>query len=343
MPPTAHSDLWDRLQALLGRGYRVERELPNGGMSRLFLATDIALDRSVVVKVLPPELAGEVNAARFQREITLAARFQHPHILPILSAGADESLLYYIMPFVDGESLQQRMTREGRLPVTDAYRLLAEIADALAYAHAHGVIHRDVKPANIMLAGEHAVLVDFGVAQAVVEAAIDTRITGPGHYVGTSQYMAPEQFAASFEVDGRADVYSLGVVIFEVLTGSLPRADDPDVPPSPSRANRTPRTIAALRPEVSRELSELVERALVPAPDERLSTAAALRDGLEEALAQPRRPFKWRTFAAVGFALAATALVVSLFWRGGTRPAVDDDRVAIAPFEVIQGDYALWR
>jgi eukaryotic-like serine/threonine-protein kinase len=344
MPPSVHSDLWDRLQALLGQGYRVERELPSGGMSRLFLATDRALDRSVVVKVLPPELAGEVNAARFQREIAVAAHFQHPHILPILSAGADESLLYYIMPFVEGESLQQRMTREGRLPGADAYRLLAEIADALAYAHAHGVIHRDVKPANIMIAGEHAVLVDFGVAQAVVEAAIDTRITGTGHYVGTSQYMAPEQFAASSDVDGRADVYSLGVVIFEALTGRLPHADDPDSPPSQSWMNRTPRTITGLRSEVPRELSDLVERALAPAPEERLATAAALRDGLTAALVQSRRPFDRRPLVAAALLLGVVAAAVVVFlWRNGPRPAVDDDRVAIAPFDVMQGDYALWR
>src|SRR6478752_10720201 len=155
MPPSERSDLWDRIQSLLGDGYRVERELPGGGMSRLFLATDLALDRKVVVKVLPPELSGDVNAARFQREIAVAAHFQHPHIIPILSAGAGESLLYYTMPFVEGESLQQRMAREGVLPAADAYRLLAEVADALAYAHARGIVHRDVKPSNIMITGEH--------------------------------------------------------------------------------------------------------------------------------------------------------------------------------------------
>ncbi|MFL5618243.1 MAG: protein kinase domain-containing protein [Gemmatimonadaceae bacterium] len=342
MPPSEHSDLWDRLQSLLGDGYRVERELPSGGMSRLFLATDRTLDRSVVVKVLPPELAGEVNAARFEREIAVTAHFQHPHILPILSAGADESLLYYIMPFVDGESLQQRMTREGRLPGAEAYRLLAEIADALAYAHAHGVIHRDVKPANIMIAGEHAVLVDFGVAQAVVEAAIDTRITGTGHYVGTTQYMAPEQFAASSEVDGRADVYSLGVVIFEVLTGKLPHADHSTSQASQSWTNRAPWTVSGLRSEVPRELSELVERALASTLEERLPTAAALRDGLTAALARPRRRFYRRPLGAVALVLGATAAGV-LLWRQRPRPAVDDDRVAIAPFDVMQGDYALWR
>src|SRR3954471_13002928 len=181
MPPSERSDLRDRIQSLLGAGYRVERELPGGGMSRLFLATDLSLNRSVVVKVLPPELAGEVNAARFQREIAVAAHFQHPHILPILSAGGDGSLLYYTMPFVEGESLQQRMAREGALPTADTYRLLAEIADALTYAHARGIIHRDVKPSNIMIAGEHAMLVDFGVAQAV-EESIDASVTGAGHF-----------------------------------------------------------------------------------------------------------------------------------------------------------------
>src|SRR3954467_6806906 len=139
MPTSERSDLWDRIQSLLSDAYRVERELPGGGMSRLFLATDLSLDRSVVVKVLPPDLAGEVNAARFQQEIAVAARFQHPHIIPILSAGADGSLLYYTMPFVKGESLQQRMSRTDEpLPFADICRLLAEVADALAYAHAQG-------------------------------------------------------------------------------------------------------------------------------------------------------------------------------------------------------------
>ena len=268
MPPSQRSELQDRIQSLLGDGYRVERELPGGGMSRLFLARDLSLDRAVVVKVLPPDLAGEVNAARFQREIAVAAHLQHPHIIPILSAGADESLLYYTMPFVEGESLQQRMTREGALPATDTYRLLAEIADALAYAHTRGIVHRDVKPSNIMISGEHAVLVDFGVAQAV-EEAID--ITG-GHFVGTTQYMAPEQFTSS-DVDGRADVYSLGVVIFEVLTGRFPDEITADGPASPPRKRPAPRSLAGLRAEVPRQLSDLVEKALAAEPQARLASA----------------------------------------------------------------------
>jgi serine/threonine-protein kinase len=341
MPFMERSDLWDRLQSLLGDRYRVERELPGGGMSRLFLATELSLDRAVVVKVLPPELAGDVNAARFQREIAVAARFQHPHILPILSAGASESLLYYVMPFVDGESLQQRMTREGALPTADAYRFLSEIADALAYAHARGVIHRDVKPANIMIAGEHAVLVDFGVAQAVFEAT-DTRITGTGHYVGTTQYMAPEQFAASSEVDGRADVFSLGVVIHEVLTGKLPSDGASSGVTSQSWVYRTPRSIAELRPEVPDALSELVEKALVPEPETRLPSAAALRDGLVAALAQPSRRFYQRPMLVLALLVGAIVAAV-LLWRGGSRPIVDDDLLAVAPFDVMAGEDSLWR
>ena len=338
MPPSERTELWDRIQSLLGDGYRVERELPGGGMSRLFLATDLALDRKVVVKVLPPELSGDVNAARFQREIAVAAHFQHPHIIPILSAGSDGSLLYYTMPFVEGESLQQRMTREGALPAADTYRLLAEIADALAYAHARGIVHRDVKPSNIMITGEHAMLVDFGVAQAV-EESID--ITG-GHFVGTTQYMAPEQFGASSDVDGRADVYSLGVVIFEVLTGRFPDEITADGPASQPRKPRTPRSLAGLRAEVPRELSDLVEKALAAEPRARLASATALRDGLEAALAQPTRRSNRRGFLIV--ALVAAAIAVAAFlWRGGARPAVDDDRVAVAPFDVMQGENALWR
>jgi TolB-like protein len=337
MLPSERSELWDRIQSLLGDGYRVERELDGGGMSRLFLATDLLLARSVVVKVLPPELAGEVNAARFQREIAVAAHFQHPHILPILSAGADGSLLYYTMPFVEGESLQQRMTRDGALPAADAYRLLAEVADALAYAHARGIVHRDVKPSNIMIAGEHAVLVDFGVAQAV-EEAID--ITG-GHFVGTTQYMAPEQFTSA-DVDGRADVYSLAVVIFEVLTGRFPDEITAEGPAPQSRKTRTLRSLTGLRTEVPRELSDLVRQALASEPEARLASATALRDGLEAALAQPKRRFNRRALGVLAVA-AAAIVAVALFWRGGARPAVDDDRVAVAPFDVLQGENTLWR
>src|SRR5450432_420605 len=201
--------LQDQLQVALGDSYSVERELPRGGMSRLFLATERALNRQVVVKLLPPELASELSAQRFQREMLLTAKLQHPHILPVLSAGARGVFLYYIMPYVRGESLRLRFEREGRLPIVESIRLLREIAEALAAAHAEGVVHRDVKPENVLLEHGHALLADFGIACARLEAMEGERLTGTGLGLGTPGYMAPEQLAGGRDVDGRADIYAL--------------------------------------------------------------------------------------------------------------------------------------
>src|SRR3989442_14897236 len=186
------AELLQRLQSALGDAYTVERELGGGGMSRLFLATEASLPRQVVIKLLPPEFASEVSAARFKQEIEVAAHLQHPNILPVLSAGAKDDLLFYVMPFVSGESLRHRLTREGKLPVADAVRILHEVADALAHAHAEGVIHRDIKPENILLLGGHAVLTDFGVARAIVEAQSGGRPTGTGEGGGTPGDLRPQ-------------------------------------------------------------------------------------------------------------------------------------------------------
>src|SRR6058998_1308719 len=216
------TDLQARLRAALGDAYQVERELGGGGMSRVFLATEASLHRAVVIKLLPPEFASEVSEARFKQEIELAAHLQHPNILPVLSAGAKGDLLFYVMPFVSGESLRHRLTREGKLPVADAVRLLHEIADALAYAHAEGVIHRDIKPENILLLGSHAVLMDFGVARALTASRSGGRLTETGISVGTPAYMSPEQAAGEQELDSRSDLYSLGCVLYEMLAGQPP-------------------------------------------------------------------------------------------------------------------------
>jgi len=210
------SDLTARLQSALGTAYRLENELGGGGMSRVFVAEDLELGRKVVVKVLPPEMAAGVNADRFRREIKLAASLQHPHIVPLLHAGRADDLVWYTMPLIEGESLRTKLARERELPVGEAVRILRDVADALAYAHQHGVVHRDITPDNVLLSGRHAVVTDFGVAKAISEATGAASITSIGVALGTPAYMAPEQAAAEPNVDYRADIYALGALAYEV-------------------------------------------------------------------------------------------------------------------------------
>src|SRR5882762_4378667 len=217
------TDLLQRLQAALGDRYTVERELGGGGMSRVFVAQERGLGRRVAVKVLPPELAAAVSIERFRREIQLAASLQHPHIVPLLTAGEAGGLLYYTMPFIDGETLRARLARDGRLRVPDAVRILRDVLDALAYAHRRGVVHRDIKPENVLLVDEHALVTDFGVAKALTQASGSASgLTSAGIALGTPAYMAPEQAAGDPQVDHRSDVYAAGVLAYEMLGGQTP-------------------------------------------------------------------------------------------------------------------------
>jgi len=216
------SDLQTRLQGALGQAYRVEKELGGGGMSRVFLAEEVRLGRKVVIKVLPPEMAAGVNVERFEREIQLAANLQHPHVVPLLTTGASGDLLYYVMPFIRGESLRARLAKQGELPVGEAVRILKEVADALAYAHRNGVVHRDIKPDNVLLSEGHAVVTDFGVAKAVSASTGASSLTSLGVALGTPAYMAPEQAVADPNVDHRADIYALGAMAYEMLCGRPP-------------------------------------------------------------------------------------------------------------------------
>src|SRR5690242_15077092 len=212
-------DLVDRLRAALGTAYNIQRELGGGGMSRVFVADDIALERPVVIKVLHPELAAGVNVDRFRREVQLLARLQHPHIVPILSAGEVDGLPYYVMPFVRGESLRARL-ETGPLAPAEAAGLLADVAKALSAAHADGIVHRDIKPDNILISGGAAVVADFGIAKALSSAqrrGDSGSLTSLGTSLGTPAYMAPEQVAGDPNVDARADLYSLGCVGYEAL------------------------------------------------------------------------------------------------------------------------------
>src|SRR6059036_2813703 len=216
------AELSERLQAALGTTYRIEQELGGGGMSRVFVAEETRLARRVVIKVLPPDLALEMRVDRFNREIQLSASLQHPHIVPLLAAGGADDLLYYTMPLVEGEALRTRLSRDGELPVRDAVRILKDVADALAYAHARGVVHRDIKPDNVLLSGHHAVVADFGVAKAVSQAKTESGLTSVGVALGTPAYMAPEQAAGDPNIDARADIYAVGALGYELLAGRPP-------------------------------------------------------------------------------------------------------------------------
>jgi serine/threonine-protein kinase len=337
------SDLLARVQTAVGDGYRVERELGGGGMSRLFIATERALRRPVVIKILPPQFTSEVSAARFEQEIQVAAQLQHPNILPVLSAGAQNDLLYYIMPYVPGESLRHRLAGNRRLAVAAAVRILEEVADALAYAHSAGVIHRDIKPENILLEAAHAVLTDFGVARALVEAG-SGRLTETGVVVGTPAYMSPEQAAGERHVDARADVYALAVVGYEMLAGVLPFEGATARALIAAQLTTTPKPLHALRPDLPPQLAAAIDRGLSKDPDQRYPGAAEFRDALAESgvPTQRRVPRGPALLAAAGvMALLAGAAIFATGSRH--RPALDANLVAVAPFDVFDPKLAVWR
>ena len=284
------TELHDRLQTALGESYEIERELAPGGMSRLFLATERSLDRRVVVKLLPPELASEAGAQRFQREILVTARLQHPHILPVLSAGARDGLLYYITPYVGDESLRHRIAVRGALPIEETVRLLRTVADALAFAHALGVVHRDLKPDNIFLQHGHAILADFGIARAVEQATLATpaqRLTGTGMGLGTPGYMAPEQLAGEPNVDARADIYAMGVVAYEMLAGHPPFAGRSAPKLMIAHMTETPEPVTARRGDAPPRLARAVMRCLEKDPSDRWQTVDDLVPVLDELIAPP--------------------------------------------------------
>src|SRR5712691_9101040 len=210
-----------QLQAALADRYALERELGRGGMATVYLARDLRHGRPVAIKVLRPEIAATLGPERFLREIDTAARLTHPHILPLHDSGEAAGFLFYVMPYVEGESLRDRLSREKQLPLGDALQIAREVADALSYAHSHDVVHRDIKPENILFEAGHAVVTDFGIARAITAAGGET-LTGTGIAVGTPAYMSPEQLAGGEHVDGRTDVYSLGCVLYEMLAGEPP-------------------------------------------------------------------------------------------------------------------------
>jgi serine/threonine protein kinase len=334
------TDLQQTLQLALGDAFRIDSELPGGGMSRVFLATESSLNRTVVIKVLPPELTSEVSAARFKQEMEFAARLQHPHILPVLAAGARDGLLYYIMPFATGESLRRRMEREGRITMTDTLRLVNEIADALAFAHGHGIIHRDIKPENILLEGKHAVLTDFGIARALVESRTGERLTVTGIAVGTPGYMSPEQLAGD-DIDARTDVYALAVVAYEMLAGAPPFTGPTAQSVLAAHLTQPPRPLHDVDATVSPALSAVISRALSKDVSDRFASASAFADALQAASPAPggsgeraiesrTAPRPYRRRAAVALAIVFFAIFVSLQARQRSQSNARVARVSAA-------------
>ncbi len=277
-------ELKDRLQTALGGGYRVEKELGGGGMSRVFLAEETRLGRRVVVKVLPPEMAAGVSVDRFEREIQLAAKLQHPHIVPLLTAGSSDDLLFYIMPFIEGESLRAKLAREGELPVAEALRILRDVLDALAYAHGQHVVHRDIKPDNVLLSGKHALVTDFGVAKAVAESTGRNTITSMGVALGTPLYMAPEQAAADPHVDHRADLYAVGAMAYEMLCGRPPFAGVTPQAVLAAHLTDAPEPVTRHRTAVPDALNALIMRCLEKKPADRWQRAEELLPHIEAML-----------------------------------------------------------
>jgi predicted Ser/Thr protein kinase len=333
-----HGISTDEIKASFAAGYDLERELLGGGMSRVFLATERALNRKVVIKVLPPELAAGVNRERFRREVQLAAQLQHPHIVPLYSAGSHGDVLYYTMPFIEGESLKHALQEKKRFSPREVLRVLHDVVDALGYAHARGVIHRDIKPGNVLRSGNHAVVTDFGVAKAIsVSMPTAPGMTTSGMVVGSPAYMAPEQLAGDPNADHRIDLYAVGLLAYELLTGDTPFQSSSPQETMAAQLTRTPTALDKVRKDVPPALSQIVMKCLEKRPEDRWHNAAELLaalDGLSvgsgefAARASSGRP--WMALAAAGVALAAIALWQQGNGRSGAA-TVARDTVTMSP------------
>ncbi|HSE45134.1 MAG TPA: protein kinase, partial [Gemmatimonadales bacterium] len=306
----------NKLSAALSDRYRIERELGQGGMATVFVAHDLKHDRQVAIKVLRPELAAMIGSDRFLQEIRVTARLRHPHILPLYDSGAVGGVLYYVSPLVEGGSLKARLEREGKIPAAEAIRLAREVADALEFAHQHGVIHRDIKPDNILLEAGHAVIADFGIARAVSAAGSD-RMTQAGVRVGTPTYMSPEQASGEVEVDGRADIYSLGVVLYEMLSGKPPFTGQTLQALMAAVLAREATPLPA-SPDVPPELSKAVSKAMGKNPSDRFASARDFSEALRvhEAPPAPGETSARRTRTLAFAGLGALAIV---FWLATHR------------------------
>ena len=319
------TDPLSRLSAALADRYRIERELGQGGMATVYLAEDLKHHRKVAIKVLKPELAAVLGAERFVQEITTTANLQHPHILTLFDSGEADGFLYYVMPYIEGESLRDRLDREKQLPLEDALAIAREVADALSYAHAHGVVHRDIKPENILLADGHATVADFGIAKAVSEAGA-TRLTATGMSVGTPIYMSPEQAAGEADLDGRSDLYSLACVLYEMLAGQPPFTGPTAANVVHQHLTADARPVSQLRPAVPPAIADVLARALAKNPADRFSPAAQFAAALvplaSAAAPAPRGPSRLVIGIGAAAVLVAVAVTAIVMRKSGDAPAV---------------------
>ena len=350
-------DALQRLNAALSDHYTIERELGQGGMATVYLAHDLKHDRKVAIKVLREELAASLGIDRFLREIRLAAQLQHPHIVGLLDSGEADGLLYYVMPYVEGETLRERLARTGSLSLDEALRFTRDVADALGYAHARGVIHRDIKPENIMVSGRHALVMDFGVARAVSAATGQHYLTTTGMTLGTPAYMAPEQVAADPNADQRIDLYALGLVAYEMLAGSGPYSATTPQQMMAAHVTQQPAHVATRRPEVSGAFGALIMQCLAKSPADRPASADAMVAALDAAQTAGgsgghvapvagiyRSKVRW---VIAGLCVVAAVVFIGLaFARKGSGASAAnavselDRSVAVLPLTNLSGDKA---
>jgi TolB-like protein/Tfp pilus assembly protein PilF/tRNA A-37 threonylcarbamoyl transferase component Bud32 len=341
-----HPEQSERLRSALASRYRIVRELGRGGMATVYLAEDLKHDRRVAVKVLRPELAASLGPERFLREIQIAATLAHPHILPLHDSGEANGFLFYVMPFVDGETLRDRLERDRQLPIEEALRIAREVADGLAYAHHHGVVHRDIKPENILFMGGHAVVADFGVATAI-GAAAGPRLTEAGLTIGTRLYMSPEQATGQDEIDGRSDTYSLGCVLYEMLAGTPPFGGASVQTVLARKLTEPVPPLSSLREAVSPALEGAVRQALALVPADRFSTpvefaSAATQGAATAGRAEAKRRVPRGVLLLVVLLVAAAAGAVWLRFgqsgdttdrSAGAPDARQPTAMAVLPFE----------
>jgi len=332
------TDQLSRLQVALTGRYTIERELGRGGMATVYLAHDLRHDRPVALKVLRPELGAAIGPERFLREIQIAARLTHPNILPLHDSGEAHGCLYYVMPYVEGESLRDRLSREKQLPLDDALQIAREVADALSYAHSHDVIHRDVKPENVLLEAGHAVVSDFGIARAITAAGTE-KLTETGIALGTPAYMSPEQGAGRGVVDGRSDVYSLGCMLYEMLAGEPPFGG-PTGQAILARHSLDPvPRLRTVRATIPKGVEWAITKALAKVPADRFTTAAQFADALRAPIQLVTRASK-RLWARTAVRLAiGLALLVGAAWtiaqlRSRPPTPISPTRIAVLPFAI---------